>query len=400
MIMMSIQEDIQQQEQEKLEKITVKDKDFIAESRKQYDNFNVSSWRKGLGWKMPQGIFPNFDEKMEGLESGLYLFAAEPNIGKSALLLELALQYAVNPDNKLFCLYFSLDDTADKLIPRLLASHSSLAVAENSGAPIDLFSKPLRYVEKLQKIDPESDMAKIYYSYLYEDISLGGAVNPEYIGKTPDNLEQFSDSVRAKAYKWLHNTEDYFMIVDGTTISNGEQLIDCCKKVQQYIREVMADPEYNVIVAIDSLSDIQWETKCVNNDKELNDYTSKKIKQLAVEELQCAIFGSIHLRKIDQKKRPTIADVKESGRWAYEANVVFVLHNDVARNGERAAIYGHDLDDPEGFKIPVIEIRWAKNKQSSFKGYTFCYFKTNFSKVWEVTEESDITRFTGLLYST
>ena len=397
---MSIKDDVQQQEQDSLDKVTVKNKDFIAESRKQYDAFNANSWKKGLGWRMSPGAFPNFDAKMEGLESGLFLFAAEPNIGKSALLLELALQYAANPDNKLFCLYISLDDTVDKLIPRLLASHASLAIGDNTGAPIDLFSKPSRYVEKLETADPDSDMARIYYSYLYEDISLGGAINPDYIGVKPESLEQFPDSVRTKAYKWLHSTEDYFMIVDGTTVSNGEQLIDCCKKVQQYVREVMADPEYNIIVAIDSLSDIQWENKRLNNDKELNDYTSKKIKQLAVEELKCAIFGSIHLRKIDQKKRPTIADVKESGRWAYEANVVFVLHNDVARNGEMAAICGRDLDDPEGFKLPVIEIRWAKNKQSSFKGYTFCYFKTNFSKVWEVTEESDITRFTGLLYST
>ena len=65
--------------------------------------------------------------------------------------------------------------------------------------------------------------------------------------------------------------------------------------------------------------------------------------------------------------------------------MVFLINNDVSRNGEGAAVY-YTVDTSD-FKQPVIEIRWAKNKQSSFKGYTFCYFETKYSRVWECSQE-------------
>lgn len=311
----------------------------------------------------------------------------------TALLQELILQYASNPDNKLVGLYFSLDDTNDKIIPRLLASHAQLLGSQEPGVPISLFSKPARYLERLKEIDPESDEAYILYSYLYDDISAGGILNPELLNDDPD---LFTTSVRHRAYTWLHETEKHFHLVDGISVHNGEQLVQFCHDFKTYVQRTKGDLDYNIIVGIDSFSDIKWEKQRFNSDKELNDYTSSRMKALAVEELQCPVFGTIHLRKIDQKKRPTIADVKESGRWAYEASLVFLIHNDVSRNGEAAGIFG--TTDDSDFKLPVLEILWAKNKQSSFKGRTYCYFKTNFSRVWECSKEA-MDRYNSLLYS-
>lgn len=311
----------------------------------------------------------------------------------TALLQEIILQYARNPVNKLVGLYFSLDDTNDKIIPRILAGHAQLLGNQEPGVPISLFSKPTRYLERLKEIDLESDEAYVLYSYLYNDISAGGVLVPELINENPD---LFTTSVRYRAYSWLQETEEYFHLVDGITIHNGEQLIQFCHDFKTYVQRTKGDLEYNIIVGIDSFSDIRWETQRFNSDKEMNDYTSSRMKALAVEELQCPIFGTIHLRKIDQKKRPTIADVKESGRWAYEASLVFLVHNDVSRNGEAAGIFG--TTDDSDFKLPVLEILWAKNKQSSFKGRTYCYFKTNFSRVWECGLEAT-NRYNSLLYS-
>lgn len=369
--------------------------DYFKAAGEDYVAFNKQSWKTGQGYLMPEGSFPIFDEKMEGLESGLFLLAGESNVGKSNCLFELILQYASNPANKLVGLYFSLDDTKDKIIPRILASHTKLLGREEPGVPISVFSKPARYLSRLRSndLDLDSEEAEVLYSYLYNDITAGGELEPDNLEKDPDTFET---SARHRGYSWLQETSKFFYVTDGTAINNGEQLINFCHDFKDYVQQVNGDTDYNIIVGIDSFSDISWEQQRFNSDKELNDFTAKRMKALAVEELKCPVFGTIHLRKIDQKKRPTIADVKESGRWAYEASLVFLLHNDVARNGEAAGIFSTTEDSD--FKLPVIEILWAKNKQSSFKGRTYCYFKTEFSRVWECGKEAT-ERYNSLLYS-
>ena len=47
-----------------------------------------------------------FNDKMEGLEAGLYLFAGESNTGKTCLLTNLLWDYCMNETNKLFGVYF------------------------------------------------------------------------------------------------------------------------------------------------------------------------------------------------------------------------------------------------------------------------------------------------------
>jgi len=372
--------------------VTTEPEEYIETSRQQIIDFDINSWNKGRGWEIPE--YPIFNEHMEGLESGMYLVAGESNTGKSAWLLDLILKYSMNPKNKLFGIYFSLDDTADKLIPRILASNAKLNSEAESGVPISVFSKPKRYLDKLHEIGEDTDEARVNYSYLYEDIT--GNSNPvdyDNIGEDAPDYETFPNSVRAKAYQWYKdNVVDNFKIVDGTKIHNGEQLFDFCCKVKEFIRAERGD-DWNIIVGVDSLSDITWEDESFGTDKEMNDYTSRTVKQWAVEDLECAIFGSIHLRKIDQRKRPTIADVKESGRWVYEANVVFLVHNEVSRSGPLANI---GVMNEDGTLIPVIEVLWAKNKQSSFKGRTYFIFQTNFSKIKEA-DKNQKAMFDGIL---
>ena len=312
----------------------------------------------------------------------------------TAVLQDLLLGFCLNPKNKLFGVYFSLDDTADKILPRVLASKAKVQGSDEPGVPIALFSKPQRYLDQLKALaDKSSDEATILYSYLYNDITETGAIDLDFLEKIPDNIEEFPNSVRNKTYRWYQEqVTPYFKIVDGTHIRSGEELIKYCKDLQAFIRAEYG-LDWNLIIGIDAVSDITWDSVRFGTDKELNDYTSRTLKEWAVEELRCPIFGNIHLRKIDQKKRPTIADVKESGRWIYEANVVFLLHNEVSRVGDIAAISARDHDNNV---IPVIEIQWAKNKQSSFKGRTYALFHTNQSRCVECTEEQT-KHYNGLI---
>ena len=273
----------------------------------------------------------------------------------TALALTLMMDYCLNTKNKLYGIYFSLDDTKEEVIPRVIASKEII--------PISVASKPARY----QKIVDEGGEE----GYRYEQM-----------------LEK-----RNHGLQYLKDQKSHFRIVDGTKIENGEQMLDFCKKAQAYVKAI--DPDNNIIICIDSLMDIRWATKNFQTDKQLNDYVAKEVKRWAAEELKVPIFGTLHLRKIEQNRRPNIGDVKESGRYAYEASTLFVVHNDMSRNKQNSAIFSVSSDNE---KVPVIEIDWAKNKKSSYKGRTFCNFHTNYSRVTECSEEAS-QRFIDLIFS-
>ncbi len=273
----------------------------------------------------------------------------------TALALTLMMDYCLNPDNKLYGIYFSLDDTKEEVIPRVIASKEII--------PISVVSKPTRYQEIVDEGGEEG------YKY------------SEMLKKRTEGLE------------FLKSKKNQFRIVDGTKIENGEQILDFCKKAQAYVKSF--DPDNNIIVCIDSLMDIRWATKNFQTDKQINDYTAKEVKRWAAEELKVPVFGTLHLRKIEQNRRPNIGDVKESGRYAYEASTLFVVHNDMSRNKQNSAIFSVS---PDNEKIPIIEIDWAKNKKSSYKGRTFCNFHTNYSRVTECSEETS-QRFIDLIFS-
>jgi hypothetical protein len=67
----------------------------------------------------------------------------------------------------------------------------------------------------------------------------------------------------------------------------------------------------------------------------------------------------------------------------------------VSENKQSAKIYQNVGAD--GYKRPILEFDWAKNKKSSYKGRTFCYFNPDYSKAIECDEEAT-KRFNALIY--
>lgn len=327
--------------------------DYYKSSLNDYDSFDKYSWNKGKGYNCPN--FPIFDEKMEGLEDGLYLFAAESNMGKSAFMSNLLWDYCTNPDNNLFGVYFALDDTKQEMIPRLISMLELI--------PISIASKPSRYKEKID---------------LCEE---GSSIYQEMLDKREHGLNTLKEL----------NTR--FKLEDSEKLDCGEKILDYCKKLKEYLKGY--DPKTNLIIGIDSLFDLNFPSQKFKTDKEKNEYIAQEIKRWAKTEIKAPIFGTIHLRKID-KRRADISDVKESGRYIYDASVVFLLHNDVSRNGQNASIY-YTQPNCDEF-LPIIELQWAKNKKSSFKGITYYHLISNYSKVIECTEE-EMKRFNNLRFS-
>lgn len=306
------------------------------------DAFEDQAWNKGDGYKLPN--YPMFTEMLEGLDEGLYLVAGESNTGKSALMMNLIYDACTYRENKLFGIYYCLDDTKNDIIPRIVAMDQEI--------PIGVCAKPKRYQNK---IDNQEDG-----SLMYEEMLLKRA---EGIAK----LREYSDRLR---------------FMDGNKIASAEKMFAHMKAMQRYVKTI--DPDMNIIVGIDAVDDIRFDSKRFDSITGRHAEIAKTIKDWATE-LHIPVFGTRHLSKLRQNRRPTLDDLKDSNEYVYEASVVFLVHNDVSKNKEAAQIFT-TIVGVEG-KIPVLEIDWAKNKKSSFKGRTYCQFRAEFSKTKEFPKE-------------
>jgi replicative DNA helicase len=317
------------------------------------DSFDNKSWNKGEGYKTPN--FPEMEEKLEGWDSGMYLFAAESNVGKSAAMMNIQYDMCTYAPNKLFGLYYTLDDGKNEIIPRVIAMDQSI--------PISVASKPQRYQTLID--------AGEEYASIYEDM----------LKKRTEGLQKLKDYC------------NMFKIVDGNKIKSAEDLIAHAKQAQLYVKSI--DPEMNIVIAVDSVNDLRFSTKYFGNTADKHSEIAKTVKDWSVE-LDCIVMGSCHLRKMNANRRPTLDDLKESGEYVYESSVVFLLYNDVSKNKEAAKLYYSQDGIPE--KRPVIEFDWAKNKKSSFKGRSYNYFTPEYSKMAECSKEV-MRRFDSLVYA-
>lgn len=311
--------------------------------------------------------FPMFTEKLEGLESkGIYGFAGESNSGKTALMTNLFVDLVENEENHLYGIYFSLDDAEESIYARI-ASMKMTSIKEDTGsvddqgapifrrkeAPISVFSKPAIYESAIEE-DSDPDKTALYIRYL------------ELREEGMDFLEKIVERIT-----FIDASSEYAM--------NQKTMYDFIKKMKAEI--VKQDPLANILVAIDAFDDI-----CLDHatDQETAE-KSKLLKKWSLD-LEIPIFFSKHLKKLGTNRRPVLDDLKDSNRLAYDASVIFLVFNDVSKNKTAAKVYDVCATD-SSVKLPVIEIDWAKNKKSGYKGYTFTHFRPDNSYAEEVPAE-------------
>lgn len=328
-------------------------KDYFNVLADDIDKFNTRAWEMKEGYKNPK--FPSVSKNLEGWESGLYVFAGPSNAGKTAIMLNVMEDLCMCSENKLFGVYLSLDDNKNKVIPRIVAMRESL--------PIGVIAKPGRYQQAIIEGD---DNAATYQEWLDKrEIAL-------------NNLKEDSNKM---------------IILDALDVRNLDEIKECLLQIQNYVKAI--DPESNIVVGIDSLKDIALPEsygKFTANDK--GDEIAKAVKAWTVE-LDIIVLASMHLRKLNANRRPTMDDLKDSNVLEYELSCCFLVYNDVSRNKQAAKVFHRESEDGE--KLPIIEIDWGKNKVTGYKGRTFCYFSPEYSKAVECGEEA-ARRFNGLLY--
>lgn len=331
------------------DKYEVKMQDFIQVSRDNFTEFDVKARSKKTGYDSLS--FPLFSRNIEGLSTGFYIMAGPANSGKTAFMVNLAHSFCLNPKNKLYMVYYTIDDTKQQVIPRILAMRKRI--------PISVCAKPVRYEEMIKGGDENAA------SYI------------EMLKKREEGLIEMSELA------------NHMLLVDRKEAPYAEVMIRHAQMVKAYLKAI--DPENDILVCIDSLADIKVDSVKLKPGKEKNDYVSQLVKSWAFDILDCPIFASHHTVKNTNGRKATISDLKESGEYEYDATTIFMINNDVSRCGQRA-ILSYDYPGVEG-KMPIIEVQWAKNKASSFKERTYHYFVPNYSLVTECdrkrTEEYD-----------
>ena len=335
------------------EEAIVETEDFFNTMIEDLDEFEELSWNKGDGYSTPR--FPMLTQHLEGFDNGFILLPAESNAGKSAVMMNILEDLVMHEPNNLFGLYFSLDDSKHEIIPRV--------VAMREGIHISTVAKPQR-IQNM--IDNQAENA----DELIEELA------KREIGI--NNLKASSNRM---------------MIVDSTKVKTLDEMKAYIDRVVNYVKAI--NPEMNVVVAIDSVKDIILDDHYgIKTTNEASDFIARAVKHWTVE-LNLLIFSSVHLRKLNGNRRPTLDDLKDSNVLVYEASVIWLLFNDVSKNKQAAKLFYRE--EGNGDKLPVIEFDWAKNKKSSYKGRTFCYFAPHMSRATECGVDAG-KRFNALLY--
>jgi replicative DNA helicase len=312
---------------------------FISYMRKAIKDVNEYSWRRGELGGLDWG-FTSLNKAFEGVNTGLILVAGGSNLGKSSFLIQCAWQIAKanrlvteQRPNKSFVIYFSLDDSMNELLPRVIAVDQKI--------PINV----IRYPKK------------------YED-------NGNLMIRREAGFERLEEAV------------DHFVMYDvtsGNTIEYIERTID-----QYYVALKQIDPTYQLVVFVDNYHDVDTENMhAKSTDNAKYNYTADKFTQMSAK-YDCPIICTAELRKLNGNRRAQVEDIKETNKILYEAKAVMLLHNDVSLRGQQANVFWTATDKLD--KQPVMEIHVGKNKFSGFKGRCFFEFIPEMALCKEVPE--------------
>lgn len=259
----------------------------------------------------PLNGFKKLAKHIDGIQPGFYIIGAHSSFGKTAILSNLFLDILItNSAQGIVGLYFTFDDNRDTIINRLVGIIS---------------------------------------------------------GKSINNVQRPGDNKEIEtAYKTLEgfSKQGQLDIKDISEINHIDRL-------ELEIRERSND---KLFVCIDALFDLAVGSDYGDKRAENIDRASK-VKAL-VDTYQIPVICTGELRKRDKKesqdKEPTIHDIMETGKFAYKANCIWLLHP-------------NNYEDFEADNKPILKLIYGKNKLSAYKKTEFLAFEKETSKITETT---------------
>ena len=279
---------------------------------------------------LPLRRFHFLADRMDGIQDGFYIAAAETNIGKTAFLANVFLD-ALEANATLPGLYVSLDDPKAVIVDRFTAILARLAIERAPGEAEDAYARGLA----------------------------GVSINA--LKRNLDGSPRLKDAKRAAADRltaWA--SAGRLDIRDITELATGDAL-------ERHIRG-MARGGRKPFVVIDALFNLDTGSNA-GNLREENIERAQFLKKLS-DDLEIPIWTTAEIRKASGAQTvkprqlyspPTTDDIMESSKYAYNANAVFMLYPE-----EREAFFAEDA--------PRLVIDVQKNKLSDFKRTLFATF--------------------------
>lgn len=271
------------------------------------------------------GSFESLEIATWGLREGLYLIGADSQVGKTAMLIQIAMDVLFyNPDSVVY--FFTLDDRIKKFKGRVVSCMSGYS----GGETVDTDFALTRYTGFRNRIP-----------YLDKEVAR----------KRDESIEILKDWVkkeRLRIYDGNYTAEKIEMELEGIDQSRSIILVDASYRVKTAGRDRM-DREENLVVFLKSLSN----------------------------ELLCPLFAIKEIKKGDsrgsgtnkdtgKRKRSGYSgdDIRGSVLWDYEPDVQIILEKQGTVDKPYTNLIRMKLDKNKirGMEIMAeLELQWKRN---------------------------------------
>jgi hypothetical protein len=269
------------------EKSNVIEYDLEAYLNNKYQTESNRDPNAMLGHKLNK--FKQIEGKLDGIQSGFYVIAAETNIGKTAFLSNLYMDL-LESNNDLHGVYFSMDDHKKDIINKWVAELTNISITQ---------------MQKRQ--GNNQDQKKIFAAY-QKIISM--------------------------------HKEGRLEIYDQSNLSNFNQLAQ--------IAERLAGKQF--FFAIDGIFNISVGN--FNQKREENIERANMLKAIA-DQYEIPVIGTAEVRKSIQKqetRKLSLDDIMESAKFAYNANLVWLLSETSNENDQVSLNLKYAKNKLTGFK--------------------------------------------------
>ena len=273
--------------------MTVDPKSFADELRNKFKFDDTRDPNKLLGYRLDK--FKLLAKNIDGIQPGFYVISADSNVGKTAFLTNVCLDLILtNPEVKV--VYFSLDDNKYYTVYRLLSILTQFQIND--------VRKQLSNANEKNTLDAKRD--------LILDLVENGRLIVKDLGDL-NNISQLVETLQA-----VGSFENMVVFIDGmynlnTDVKEGIRMENIARA--QTIKEIV--DKYNIPVI-----------------------TTGELRKKTKEE--------------GKDKKPSLHDLSETGKYSYNANVVWLLY----------PLTASQLKEDQS----ALVLEFAKNKLSDFKG--------------------------------
>ena len=305
------------------------------------DKFEQGAWSPSN-----TGIKTGYDCIDKAFDGGLYpgftVVAGDSNLGKTALMTNLAWNVIQN-NNDVYVMDFSLDDSMPEKLGRMAACSGKLII-NAVRTPLRYQNYPLMLIRRKNALINLRSMSDKYRSY---DASFSTFV------------EDIQEEIQKKLiYFDEHNINKKVVVF----IDNFHDM------------DLRDQPNLSAKDKFDTLA--QW----------CSDFSTK---------YNVTMVCSAELKKLNGIRRPQLDDLRETVKIKYAAKAVLLVYNEVHYKGEAANIYYSINGNP--FKQPIFEIHFAKNKYGTYKGRNFFEFYPEMAYIKECDPQAQKT-YTNIVY--